>query len=328
MTGAGGQPLPVAICLGDPAGIGPETIRAALEAHPEWWHRLVVIGSPGFLRQLPPGVTTIQCGCADPIIGDGQPTAAGQALALAAMETAAASCLEGRAAAVVTGPINKALMAREGFAYPGQTEFFADRWGGEPTMAFCGERMNVVLASWHVPLAAVVSSLSPDRLRRAVMHADWLARTTGRASGLTADTPPSPVSRIAVCGLNPHAGEDGLLGNEEIKWINPCLDQLRRRYPGVSAAIPADTAFVRHLRGEFDVVVALYHDQGLAPLKTVEFDTAVNLTLGLPWLRTSPDHGTAYSLAGKGRADYRSMERAIRLALEGWAPAQSTPNPG
>lgn len=310
------QQLPVAICPGDPAGIGPEVIIAALEAHPEWWPRVVVIGARGFLRRLPQGVATMDVGGDDPVILAGQPGGAGQRLALASMEAAAAACVEGRASAVVTGPIHKAHMVKEGFMYPGQTEFFADRWGGEPTMAFCGERMNVVLASWHLPLAAVPASLSPAHLRRAVMHADWLARMTGRVSALTPANPPVAAPRIAVCGLNPHAGEQGLLGSEENEWIDPCLNELRQRYHGLSSTIPADTAFVRHLRGEFDVVVALYHDQGLAPLKTVEFDSAVNVTLGLPWLRTSPDHGTAYSIAGKGRASPRSMERAIRLVLE------------
>lgn len=312
------SPLPVAVCPGDPAGIGPEVVVAALEAHPEWWDRVLVVGPRGFLRRLPPRVATAAVDIADPPIGDGLPTPAGQAVALAAMEAAAAACMEGRASAVVTGPIHKAHMVKEGFCYPGQTEFFADRWGGEPTMAFCGERMNVVLASWHLPLATVPGSLSPAHIRRAVMHADWLARMTGRVSALAPDLPAGAAPRIAVCGLNPHAGEDGLLGSEEKDWIDPCLNALRQRYPGLSAAVPADTAFIRHLRGEFDVVVALYHDQGLAPLKAVEFDQAVNLTLGLPWLRTSPDHGTAYAIAGKGRANFQSMERAIRLGLEGF----------
>lgn len=312
----GSRRLPVAVCPGDPAGVGPEVVLATLGANPDWHERLLIVGPGEFLTRLPPGVATCEVEVGSESIGNGQPTRSGQAAAMAAMEAVARACSEGRASAAVTGPINKARMAENGFAYPGQTEFFGARWGGEPTMAFSGERMNVVLASWHLPLAAVPEFLTPARLRQAILHADWLARVVDRSSGTAVGSAAASVPAIAVCGLNPHAGEDGLLGSEEQDWINTCLDDLRRDYPGLSTTVPGDTAFVRHLRGEFDVVVALYHDQGLAPLKTVEFDQAVNLTLGLPWLRTSPDHGTAYSIAGKGRADYRSMQRAIRLALE------------
>ncbi len=308
--------LPIAVCPGDPAGVGPEVVLAAIKANPDWHDRLLVIGPGGFLAQLPTGIATCDVGAGNLLVGNGQPTPRGQTVALAAMEAAARACIDGRASAVVTGPINKARMAENGFGYPGQTEFFGARWGGEPTMAFSGERMNVVLASWHLPLAQVPKFLTPVRLRQAIMHADWLARMSNRTSELLPGSASGPVPNIAVCGLNPHAGEDGLLGSEEKDWINGCLNDLRRQYPGLSGTVPGDTAFVRHLRGEFDVVVALYHDQGLAPLKTVEFDQAVNLTLGLPWLRTSPDHGTAYAIAGTGRADFRSMQRAMRLALE------------
>ncbi len=172
-------------------------------------------------------------------------------------------------------------------------------------MAFAGGRLRVVLATWHLPLAEVPKALNEVCLGRAIEAAERLARLCGLARP----------ARIGVCGLNPHAGEDGILGGEEKEWIDPFLDRLRLEKTGVSRTQPGDTIFWRALRGEFDVVVALYHDQGLAPLKTVDFEQSVNLTLGLPFLRTSPDHGTAFGIAGQGRADGQSFARAVDLAL-------------
>lgn len=174
-------------------------------------------------------------------------------------------------------------------------------------MAFGGGKLRVVLATWHIPLARVPEALNRGNLERAVMAADRLSRLCG------VHTPP----RIGVCGLNPHAGEEGLLGTEERDWIDPLLNQLREKVPGLSRTQPGDTIFWRALRGEFDVIVALYHDQGLAPLKAVDFEESVNVTLGLPFLRTSPDHGTAYDIAGRGRANSRSFARAVELAIAG-----------
>ena len=171
-------------------------------------------------------------------------------------------------------------------------------------MAFGGGALRVVLATWHVPLAEVSRRLDAAAVERAVSAAAELARLSGCAE-----------ARIGVCGLNPHAGEDGLLGTEEREWIDPCLDRLRKIFPGVSRTLPGDTIFFRALRGEFDVVVALYHDQGLGPLKTVAFDESVNITLGLPHVRTSPDHGTGFDIAGTGRANSRSFTRAVELAV-------------
>jgi 4-hydroxythreonine-4-phosphate dehydrogenase len=199
--------------------------------------------------------------------------------------------------------VSKAELAGVGYPYPGQTEFFAARWGGEPVMAFCGGRLRVVLATWHLPLAEVFQTLGPQLLRRTLAAADQLARSEGVAA-----------PRIGVCGLNPHAGEDGLLGREERDFINPALVKLREIFPSVSLCQPGDTLFGRALRGEFDVVVALYHDQGLAPLKVIDFDEAVNVTLGLPFVRTSPDHGTAFGIAGRGVASGRSFANAVTVA--------------
>jgi 4-hydroxythreonine-4-phosphate dehydrogenase len=219
------------------------------------------------------------------------------------MERAAQGCPTGEFDAVVTGPVSKEWLARIGYRFPGQTEFFAARWGGEPVMAFCGGKLRVVLATWHVPLARVGSLLDERVMERSVAAADGLCRS----ENITAP-------RIGVCGLNPHAGEGGILGREEIEFINPILKRLRERFPGLSLCEPGDTLFARQLRGEFDVVIALYHDQGLAPLKVVDFDEAVNVTLGLPHVRTSPDHGTAFGIAGKGVARGTSFANAVTVA--------------
>lgn len=294
----------LAITCGDPAGVGPEIIAAWLAAYPEETGDIAVLGPEQWLAELRAQVEKISVGPAEFAATPGRPTPEGAAVALAAMERAAAGCVNGEFAGVVTGPVSKSGLARVGFAFPGQTEFFATRWGGEPTMAFCGGELLVVLLTWHIPLREVFSHLTKPNFERAVRAADELARA---AAGV--DAP-----RIGVCGLNPHAGEGGLMGHEEQQIIEPILAGLRGKFFGLSRCEPADTIFGRALRGEFDVIVALYHDQGLAPLKTVEFDEAVNVTLGLPFVRTSPDHGTAFGIAGQGVARLGSFANAVRVA--------------
>jgi 4-hydroxythreonine-4-phosphate dehydrogenase len=293
----------LALTCGDPAGVGPEVLAAWLAAHPDEAHGAAVIGPVRWLETLGPAAEKIAVGPPGFLAKPGQPALDGARVALAAMERAAEGCQRGEFAGVVTGPVGKSWLAQAGFAFPGQTEFFAARWGGEPTMAFCGGRLRVVLLTWHVPLREVFSHLTEEKFSRAVGAANELARAEGIAA-----------PRIGVCGLNPHAGEDGLLGDEEQRIINPILDRLRAGHPGLSRCEPGDTLFARALRGEFDVVVALYHDQGLAPLKAVEFDESVNVTLGLPFVRTSPDHGTAFGIAGQGRASARSFANAVDVA--------------
>ncbi len=293
--------LPLAITCGDPAGVGPEIAAAWAAEHPAFAARCAFIGPREWCDGLPGlGVPVGEAG----VLRPGEPGDAGARTALAAMEEAAAGCLAGRYSAVVTGPVSKERLARIGYPFPGQTEFFAARWGGEPTMGFVGERLKVVLATWHIPLMSVARALTPHALELAVGRAALLAAAHG-----------APQPRIAVCGLNPHAGEAGILGSEEQEHIDPCLDTLRGGYPGLSRCLPADTVFHRALRDEFDVVVALYHDQGLAPLKTLEFDSAVNVTLGLPHVRSSPDHGTAFGIAGQGKASARSFANAVQVAI-------------
>jgi len=296
----------LAFTCGDPAGIGPEIIAAWLADHPEEARDVAVIGPVSWLSHLPPCGASIVVGLEDYVAVPGRPDGDGALLAWAALERAAAGCLAGEFAGVVTGPVSKERLARIGWPFPGQTEFFAARWGGEPTMAFCGGRLRVALLCWHVPLRDVPAQMTAPNFARTVAAADALLR----AEGLGGSEGP----RLAVCGLNPHAGEGGLIGTEERDLIDPILDALRARYPGLSRCEPADTLFARQLHGEFDGVLALYHDQGLGPLKTVDFDEAVNVTMGLPYVRTSPDHGTAFGRAGTGTASPRSFTEAVAVA--------------
>lgn len=290
---------PIALTCGDPAGVGPELIRSWLGDAARPSIEVTPIGPAGWIRSLGAGVAV---GPADFSATPGKPSAAGHAVALAAMERAAEGCRAGEFSAVVTGPVSKHGLSSIGFRHPGQTEFFAERWGGEPVMAFAGGKMTVALATWHTPLALVPAELTAERITGAVVAVDQLLHRLGRRR------------RIAVCGLNPHAGEGGLLGSEDDAVIRPVVERLAAKGLDVTGPLPGDTAFHRHLAGEFDGVVAMYHDQGLGPLKTVDFAEAANLTLGLPHVRTSPDHGTAYDLAGTGKADRRSLDSAIRLA--------------
>ncbi len=293
----------LALTCGDPAGVGPEIIAAWLAANPADAAHVAVIGPASWLATLDTSAQKIAVGLEEFSAVPGKPTGEGALVAWAAMERAAAGCKQGEFSGVVTGPVSKSELAKIGYEFPGQTEFFAARWGGEPVMAFCGGKLRVVLATWHVPLHQVARFLGPHLLRRTVVAADVLARAEGIAQ-----------PRIGVCGLNPHAGENGLLGYEERDLLDPALLQMRADFPGLSLCLPGDTLFARALKGEFDVVIALYHDQGLAPLKVIDFDEAVNVTLGLPHVRTSPDHGTAFGIAGQGKASARSFGNAVIVA--------------
>lgn len=279
----------IAITLGDPAGIGPEVVRKALSS-----------------GQLPAGFTFEAIG--DESAGiPGRPDRRSAVASYEALKEAAARLIDGRADAVVTAPVSKNQLQSVGFSFPGQTEFFADVLGiQEFGMCLSGDTLTVALATIHVPLSAVPDLLSVDSIvRTGNLLAGFLARKGG------------PLPRIAVAGLNPHAGEQGAFGDEEIRIISPAIEALNAighahfTGPGVPDAIFRDAA-----RGQFDGVLAMYHDQGLIPLKLLDFDTAVNVTLGLPKPRTSPDHGTAFGIAGKDLADPSSMIRAIRLACE------------
>ncbi len=296
----------LAITIGDPSGVGPEIILDWARANPDLRRRVEVIAHPQFLETLPSGMSVVPVGPTDFKAVPGSPCEAGARVAFESLETAAAGCLSGRYLAVATAPISKFQMKGVGFDFPGQTEFFAARWGGEPVMAFAGERLLLSLVTWHEPLKSVPLSVSADKIERAVRAACTLARKIKKAE----------FPRIAVCGLNPHAGENGILGEEESLVINPALEALRsEKYPNLSEALPPDTVFSRTLNGEFDCIVSMYHDQGLAPLKALEFDRAVNVSMNLKFIRTSPDHGTGFQIAGKSLASARSFSEAVNLAF-------------
>ncbi len=292
--------LPIAVTCGDPAGVGPELLASWLRSHPEQASSVVPIGPADWIARLGTGLAV---GPTDFVTRPGQPDEAGQLIAIEAMELAARGATGARFAAVVTGPVNKKGLAGVGYVFPGQTEFFASRWGGEPVMAFAGGKMTVGLITWHIPLSEVPHAIGGADIRRTVLALIALRKKLG-------DRRP----RIAVCGLNPHAGEGGLLGKEDDAVIRPAVEALRAEGHDVVGPLPGDTVFHRHLQGEFAAVAATYHDQGLAPLKAVDFATSANLSLGLKHVRTSPDHGTAYELAGKGQADRGSFDSAMRLA--------------
>ena len=211
-------------------------------------------------------------------------------------------------AALVTGPLNKFLLQRAGFDFPGHTEFLAHEFGLDQDrvcMHLCGERLRVSLATTHPPLADVPGLLSREKILES------LRLTCLFISRLGLDSLP-----VAVCGLNPHAGEQGRIGSEELEIIMPAVEQARAENLNVHGPFPADTLFYRAYQGEFSAVLAMYHDQGLAPLKLVEFGKCVNITLGLPVVRTSVDHGTGYELVGTGRAGTLSLEKAFAMALK------------
>jgi 4-hydroxythreonine-4-phosphate dehydrogenase len=280
-------PLRIGITLGDPAGIGPEVMKAAL------------------------GSMEIAVGCGVELIGSsvghipGKPTDASARAAVEAMEEAARRLLAGEIQAVVTGPVCKHALHRVGFEFPGQTEFFAARAGVEDfAMCLTGGALTVVLVTAHVPLARVASLLSSDEIVRVGRLLQDFLILRGKKN-----------PRIAVAGLNPHAGEQGDMGREEIDIIAPavaCLSQMGN----FVGPLPPDTLFHRAVEGDFDGVLCMYHDQGLIPLKLHAFHEGVNVTLGLPFIRTSPDHGTAFDIAGRGVARPDSMRHAIRLAAE------------
>lgn len=321
----------LALTMGDPVGVGPELMVLAL-SDPLIYQvcRPLVLGDlPALERargQLAPGhkiqVTDHpQSGRYEPGTLDvmalshlapedlqyGRPTAAGGAAMVSYILTATDLALKGEVAGIVTGPISKTAMNLSGYAYPGHTELLAARTGApEVAMMLAGEDFRVVLATIHCALAEVPSRLSQAGLLR-------LFRLTCKA--LAADFGlASP--RLGVAALNPHAGEGGLFGREEEEIIAPAVRQAQAEGLAVDGPFPADTLFWRHRQGQFAAICAMYHDQGLIPLKLLHFMDAVNVTLGLPIIRTSVDHGTAYDLAGTGKAHPGSLKAAIRLAAK------------
>ncbi len=324
--------LAIGITAGDANGIGPEVaFRAALQPQPAN-RRLVLIGHRDVWtraarlvgRPLPPEVPDLEnplprrCTwdpdmAPPPLHRPGQVRADAARAAYACILSAAAAALNGRLHAIVTAPISKEGFHLAGIREPGHTELLARLTGARRfAMMLFGDKIRVVLATRHLPLRRVAAALTPEAIVEAV---EMLARALPWMG--------FPRARIGVCGLNPHAGDGGALGDEEKTVIAPALARCRRRGWNVRGPIPADAIFHQHLAGQFDAVVAMYHDQGLAPMKMLSFANGVNLTLGLPIVRTSPDHGTAFDLAGKGRADPSST----RAALDWAARLAARPNP-
>jgi 4-hydroxythreonine-4-phosphate dehydrogenase len=311
--------MKIAITLGDPSGIGPEIVAATLQALPEAERaRCVVFGDAGVLARAGQAVgltVAVDVRAVSRLAPEdappGQPTPAGAAAQVAYLEAAVAAACAGEVDALVTAPISKKQVVGAGFAFPGHTEFLAARLGAaEYAMMLAGPRLRVVLATIHIPLAAVPTTLTPERVARAIfLGGEVLARRLGIAR-----------PRIGVLGLNPHAGEEGLFGDEEARIVAPGIAAGRAR---LAAALPTIDALVTGplvpdaaFRQPYDLFVALYHDQGLIPIKLIDFDLAVNVTLGLPIVRTSPDHGVAYDIAGKGVARRDSFAAALKLATE------------
>lgn len=323
MTGA------LAASLGDPAGVGPELLAAAwVRREDDRLPPFFAVGGAHVIeaaaRQR--GITAPIVPIADPaeaaqafahglpVLGandgdyrPGEPDQAGARLALASLTRAAQLAASGDAAGIVTGPIAKARLAEVGFTHPGQTEFIASICGVESrdaVMLLAGPTLMTVPLTVHVALADVPGRITHDLITRKARIVDAALR---RDFGIAAP-------RIAIAALNPHAGEEGRMGREEIDVIAPAIAALVAEGLSVSGPHPADALFAPHARGDYDVALCMYHDQALIPLKALDFDNGVNMTLGLPIIRTSPDHGTAFAIAGKGLANPGATIAAIRMA--------------
>jgi 4-hydroxythreonine-4-phosphate dehydrogenase len=320
----------IGITLGDVTGIGPEVALKAVAAEAASTDTsYLFIGDETIVRALneklalnlpllayggpnDAGRFVIANPLAEPLppnLVAGAPAAARGAVAW--LTDGAQRCLRGEIAAMVTAPVSKAAIVRSGQPFIGQTEFLSQLAGVDRTAMMLlgqdkeGRWLRVALVTTHVPIKLLAEQITRPKVELAIE----LAARSCRDLGLSR-------ARVAVCGLNPHAGEGGQMGDEEQTIIGPAVLATQRRQLDVIGPLSADVAFYHALRGDYDAVVAMYHDQGLAPLKTVAFDTGVNWTLGLPFIRTSPDHGTAYDIAGQGIASPSSMIAAIRLAKQ------------
>ncbi len=328
--------VPLAVSLGDPAGIGPEIIaqswtrRAELSRDTHAPAPFFAVGGLDVLRAAAearglecPLVPIAQAHeAADafhaglPVLAGldvaytpGQPTDAGAQVALSSLKWATELTLNGEASGLVTAPVEKAGLAAQGFDYPGQTEFLADicaKPARDAVMMLAGPTLRTVPLTVHVALADVPQLLSPEL----IIH-----KTVITMAGLVRDFGIKR-PRLAVAALNPHASEAGQFGDEEAHIINPAIEAMRAEGLDVTGPVPADALFTPRMRETYDVAICMYHDQALIPLKALEVDEGVNVTLGLPIIRTSPDHGTAFDIAGTGKADPGAMIAAIRMASE------------
>jgi len=325
---------PIALTMGDPAGIGPEIIVKALAQFPSLLNHVCVVGDLGVMQRaqsrcgvalpmvghdpktaalddLPEGVLhVVQTSALNPLPAFGAVQADAGLAAAHAIEWAAKAALRGRVGAVVTAPIHKEALHAAGYSYPGHTEMLqalaAEHLGlssGQVPvrMMLSNHELRTVLVSIHISLRQAIEAVTQDNVLNTLKAAQAHAQQAGW-----------PRCRMAVAGLNPHAGEGGLMGVEERDIIEPAVLQAQKEGLDVQGPFAPDTIFMRARRGEFDVVIAMYHDQGLIPVKYMGLSEGVNTTLGLPFLRTSPDHGTAFDIAGTGQADPASLLEAIR----------------
>ncbi|MFM7349118.1 MAG: 4-hydroxythreonine-4-phosphate dehydrogenase PdxA [Erythrobacter sp.] len=325
-------PAPLAITLGDPAGIGPEVILGA-------WARLClerrappafVVGGPELLRACgerlgigvpivpiaEPAEAMFACGAGLPVMAGldgaltpGSPSPQGASLALASLRWATKFALSGVAAGMVTAPVSKGALAQIGWDYPGQTEFLADACGRpyrDAVMMLAGPSLRAVPLTVHVALAEVPGLISADLItHKARIVAEGLRRDFSIA-----------VPRLAIAALNPHAGENGQFGDEDARIIAPAVAALQAEGIAAIGPVPGDALFTPRARAGYDAALCMYHDQALIPIKALDFDEGVNVTLGLSVIRTSPDHGTAFDIAGQGKADPGAMAAAIRMTAE------------
>lgn len=330
--------LPLAVTMGDPAGIGPEIVARAFRVAPDLTRGCFVVGDLACMRRaagwvadgapalpvaaigsaaealrVPPNcIPVLQVGEAGPVPAVGGIDAAAGRMAADAVLWAARAALRGEVAGLVTAPLHKEALAAAGLPYPGHTELLQAEAAAHAgvgvermpvRMMLANDELRTVLVSIHMALRDALDAVTFDNVLQTlrIAHAALLS-TLGRAP------------RIAVAGLNPHAGEGGLFGREEIEVIAPAMAAAREEGCDVHGPFAPDTVFMRARRGEFDVVIAMYHDQGLIPVKYLGVERGVNVTLGLPLVRTSPDHGTAFDIAGTGRADPASLVEAVRVA--------------
>jgi 4-hydroxythreonine-4-phosphate dehydrogenase len=323
------QPAPLLLTLGEPAGIGPDCVLLAFNAHPELFNNITIAAPRLWLseraKELGINIDIVESRslkstgeegslfCWNPLpeevafgsVTTGKTSASTAAAVIGCIESAAHACLQGEASALITAPIEKAVLRDSGFDFPGHTEFLARLAGRKRVvMMLASNQLRVALLTTHMPLKDVSSALNIEDVATSlrITHHDLKQRF-----GLS-----SP--RLALCGLNPHAGEQQHFGDEEATILTPAIQQVRQEGVDVAGPLSADTLFSPQVRKEYDAIICCYHDQGLIPIKTLSFGDAVNITLGLPFIRTSVDHGTALDRAGRGKVSYSSIMEAIRMA--------------
>lgn len=320
------MPPVIALTPGEPAGIGPDiSLKIAQQ---DIQARLICFADPGLLEQRckilglkinintikdlktapshTPGQLSVFPVNLNDTVKPGQLNTRNSSYVLETLKTAVHYINDGSIDALVTGPVHKGIINEAGIHFTGHTEFLAELTGGTPVMMLAADKLRVALATTHLPLKEVSAAITREKLQQVIkiLHHDLVNKF-----GIT-----NPA--ILVCGLNPHAGEDGHLGKEEITTITPVLEQLRNKHMNLTGPLPADTLFTPRYLDQADAVLAMYHDQGLPVLKHVGFGHAVNITLGLQIIRTSVDHGTALELAGTGTAETGSLQAALKLAIE------------